>query len=402
MEEFVYDCRNRLIKAGDTSYEYDAENNRTAVTTGTKRTEYMVNRQPELSQVLQGRITEGDYLLSLREGTAVTGKCDWGYREYHWRIRDYMKNTRQGLEKFIYTGVIIFIIIDLYIKMFAQQFDYLYYKLNKASYDVVAAQVMEKREKTIIMGKTEPLLTYTEILISYKINGLDYVNRISKYPEVKQFDTIYVAVKNGNKEVRRCVPYVISERDKKLLFYYFFIIFMIFVLFRVMNWLVILRKNLVKTYDKSEREQIDIEKHVDEKKNEIRKLCTQLHIGNEKKNIVVKEYEDLLKCKIHEDFIWCLKYFIKPDKRLLTFPFSGLTEEGFDFIGKTLEQRQQGLPDEYYVIAVKNNYCLCGKVRDGQIYSFSRGLGITHTKYLDIYDFILDELSMCSKSSNVR
>ena len=130
MEEFVYDCRNRLIKAGDISYEYDVENNRTAVTTGTKRTEYVVNRQPELSQVLQGRITEGDYLLSLREGTAVTGKCDWGYREYHWRIRDYMKNTRQGLEKFIYTGVIIFIIIDLYIKMFAQQFDYLYYKLN--------------------------------------------------------------------------------------------------------------------------------------------------------------------------------------------------------------------------------------------------------------------------------
>ena len=60
MEEFVYDCRNRLIKAGDTSYEYDAENSRTAVITGTKRTEYVVNRQPELSQILQSGITDGE------------------------------------------------------------------------------------------------------------------------------------------------------------------------------------------------------------------------------------------------------------------------------------------------------------------------------------------------------
>lgn len=310
-----------------------------------------------------------------------------------------MKNTRRELEKFICIGVILSIIIDLYIAIFAQQLDYLYYKLNKTDYDVVATQVMEKREKTIIIGKTEPLFTYTEILISYKINGLDYINRISKYPEVKQFDTIYVAVKNENEDIRRCVPYIISERDKKLLFYYLFIVFMLFMIFRVVDCLVIIRKKIIKVYDKNE--QLEVEKYVDEKKDKIRKLCKQLHIGNEKMNIVVKEYEDLLKCKMHEDFIWCLKYFIKPDKRLLAFPFSEATEKEFDFIGKTLEQRQQGLPEEYYVITAKNSYCLCGKVGDGQIYSFSRGLGITHTKYLDIYDFVFEELSMCSQSSNI-
>jgi len=31
MTDFTYDCRNRLIQAGDTKYEYDAENNRIAV-----------------------------------------------------------------------------------------------------------------------------------------------------------------------------------------------------------------------------------------------------------------------------------------------------------------------------------------------------------------------------------
>ncbi len=60
MSSFEFDCRNRLVKAGDTSYEYDAENNRIAVTTGTKRTEYVVNSQPELSQVLQSKTVENN------------------------------------------------------------------------------------------------------------------------------------------------------------------------------------------------------------------------------------------------------------------------------------------------------------------------------------------------------
>lgn len=53
MVSFLYDCRNRLVQAGDTTYEYDAENNRIAEITGNKRTEYVINTQPELSQILQ-------------------------------------------------------------------------------------------------------------------------------------------------------------------------------------------------------------------------------------------------------------------------------------------------------------------------------------------------------------
>ena len=53
MTDFEYDCRNRLIKAGDTKYTYDAENHRIGVETKEKKTTYVVNTQPELSQVLQ-------------------------------------------------------------------------------------------------------------------------------------------------------------------------------------------------------------------------------------------------------------------------------------------------------------------------------------------------------------
>lgn len=71
MTTFVFDCRNRLIKAGDTTYEYDAENNRISVTTGTKRTEYVVNSPPELSQVLQSKTIEN--------GNEATAKITYYY-----------------------------------------------------------------------------------------------------------------------------------------------------------------------------------------------------------------------------------------------------------------------------------------------------------------------------------
>ena len=60
MTDFEYDCRNRLIKAGDTSYTYDAENHRIGVETKEKKITYVVNTQSELSQVLQSTEIKDD------------------------------------------------------------------------------------------------------------------------------------------------------------------------------------------------------------------------------------------------------------------------------------------------------------------------------------------------------
>ena len=57
MTTFTYDCRNRLVSAGGTRYIYDAENNRIGVETSEKKTTYVINTQPELSQVLQSTET---------------------------------------------------------------------------------------------------------------------------------------------------------------------------------------------------------------------------------------------------------------------------------------------------------------------------------------------------------
>ena len=77
MTDFVYDFRNRLVQAGDTSYTYDAENNRIGVETGEKRTTYVVNTQPELSQVLQSteiKLTSKDANSEIDKGitTSIT------------------------------------------------------------------------------------------------------------------------------------------------------------------------------------------------------------------------------------------------------------------------------------------------------------------------------------------
>ena len=81
MTDFVYDCRNRLIQAGDTTYTYDAENNRIGVETGEKRTTYVVNTQPELSQVLQSteiKLTSKDANSEIDKGvtTSITDNAN--------------------------------------------------------------------------------------------------------------------------------------------------------------------------------------------------------------------------------------------------------------------------------------------------------------------------------------
>jgi len=86
MVAFTYDSRNRLISAGNTTYEYDAENNRIAVVEDGKRTEYVINPNAELSQVLikkDGSKTFYVYGLGLISQEGSKGS----YKLYHFDRR---------------------------------------------------------------------------------------------------------------------------------------------------------------------------------------------------------------------------------------------------------------------------------------------------------------------------
>ena len=57
---------------------------------------------------------------------------------------------------------------------------------------------------------------------------------------------------------------------------------------------------------------------------------------------------------------------------------------------ETEQARGAGLPEGYYVIAVKDTYWLCCTKEEERVYAFSKPLGLTHTKYGSLYDYIID------------
>ncbi|MDE6208520.1 MAG: hypothetical protein K2M73_02465, partial [Lachnospiraceae bacterium] len=78
MTTLEYDCRNRLIKAGNITYEYDSENNRIAMETDSYREEYVVDTvSSSLSRVLVTKVydkkaeTEETEKGETRTGTAT-------------------------------------------------------------------------------------------------------------------------------------------------------------------------------------------------------------------------------------------------------------------------------------------------------------------------------------------
>ena len=83
MTEFVYDCRNRLIKAGDTEYGYDAENNRTSVTKEEVTTKYVVDSNCEYSQVLTAT-TDDNVITYIYGDGLIAQESGQDYVTYHY------------------------------------------------------------------------------------------------------------------------------------------------------------------------------------------------------------------------------------------------------------------------------------------------------------------------------
>ena len=102
LTDFGFDSRNRLVQAGDTVYHYDAENQRI----GVNQTQYVVNSQPALSQVLvkedNGQKTFYVYGLGL-----IGQESNGEYLSYHFDFRGstvaLTSDTAQVIERFQYS-----------------------------------------------------------------------------------------------------------------------------------------------------------------------------------------------------------------------------------------------------------------------------------------------------------
>jgi len=106
--DFGFDSRNRLVQAGNTVYNYDAENQRI----GVNQIQYVVNSQPALSQVLvkeeNGQKTFYVYGLGL-----IGQEANGEYLSYHFDYRGstvaLTDETAQVIERFQYSpyGVLL-------------------------------------------------------------------------------------------------------------------------------------------------------------------------------------------------------------------------------------------------------------------------------------------------------
>ena len=60
------------------------------------------------------------------------------------------------------------------------------------------------------------------------------------------------------------------------------------------------------------------------------------------------------------------------------------------FMTENNRAKECGLSEDYYVIAVKDTYWLCCHAEEEWIYAFSKTLGLTHTRYQSLYDYIIE------------
>lgn len=112
MVSFEYDCRNRLIRAGDITYTYDAENLRTATNYGDYTEEYVLDRVTSPNRTLQIIRTDntGSSITAINDKTTnyyygqglIYEKSDEKLLIYHY---DHLGSTRKITDK---TGKLLY------------------------------------------------------------------------------------------------------------------------------------------------------------------------------------------------------------------------------------------------------------------------------------------------------
>jgi len=89
MDSYVYDSRNRLLKAGEVQYGYNSENIRTSLTINGETTNFVINPHAILSQLLMETDEDGQAKAHYVYGLGLIGREDssGNYQTYHFDRR---------------------------------------------------------------------------------------------------------------------------------------------------------------------------------------------------------------------------------------------------------------------------------------------------------------------------
>lgn len=295
----------------------------------------------------------------------------------------------KGTVKFFIISSTIIILVELCLNPFFPKLEYFYYKCNAEKYLIVDADVIESREAMIVPGKSGALISRRKNTVQYVINGVEYTERTYAYPDVEEPTRIKIAVKMDNPtDVRRCVEY---HWGKERLFIAFEII--VYVVFTGILFLAYyFPHKKEKVYKIKGEYEKSFANQVAEKQLYVLEHMPQCGVAEEDLQKLTERFAEK-GIKFNKGTLWLIMHYSGSQEMSDIFNLLPLIWEGeyFEYIEKLHEQ---GLLENYYVLTEQDEkyYCCCEESE--RLYMYSRGVGITHTKYGIIYDYIMEQMEL--------
>lgn len=280
---------------------------------------------------------------------------------------------------------------------------YLKYNFNKSDYIAVSATVKEieiyKIKLTIRPPYGIPTYSFNRLLICYKLDGIEHNVWTKLYPEYTVGDNIQIAVDNSNNmKIQRTQPYSIKNIPS--------IVWIICVFIWILYFLGLYR--VIKLYK--------IEDEGSPEYDISRPTYIEQQTSNE--IIIRREQEQCIKLFVKESgmkrdelHVDTLKYNLLLNNASKWYVNEGASigdvillndDNGESLCLKETEYlKRYGLPEDYYVVAVKDTYWLCCHAEEEYIYNFSKTVGLTHTKYRSLYDYIIETCNIPFTLKNI-
>lgn len=286
-------------------------------------------------------------------------------------------------------------LIRLYFVPILPQLEYFNYQCNTDKYVIVNADVIYSHEITVLETlRGSKYIICRSNTVQYVIDGVEYTGKTYAYPDVKEPKGIKIAVNiNDATKIKRCIEYHWDGREKRATKVEMMLIAIFLVLFLITNHFVHKKeKEYAGEYYKKHplKEEKSFDGQVAEKKLYILEHMPQWNVSEDE---LQERIEGITEkgIKFNSGTLWLLMYYGKSQKILDIFNLLPLFWRG-EYCNYIENLYEQGLPPDYYVLAEQggNYYCCCEE--NERLYMFSRGVGITHTKYETIYDYIMEQM----------